>query len=263
MSSSRWIRLDTTWSQSEWLAELDAETRLAWIELLCHVKAHGYAGSAKRLAHVVAARNWGVSADAVRRIEAAAIEDGALVVDEGDWIITGWENHQSDPTAAERMRRYRERQQALSEKAPESDVTRNGRNVTEVTPTKTETYTETDMVHAGARTPMEFPAKPKQVNGQYQYPEIFEQAWAAYPDRDGSNPKVGAYSAFRARVARGAVPDHLVRAAEHYRQECQAKQIEGTPFVQQAATFWGSKEPWREYIKPPKLNGQKHWAEAI
>src|SRR5690606_34326058 len=105
-------------------------------------------------------------------------------------------------------------------------------------------------VHARARTESEFPAKPVQVNGQYQYPEAFERAWAAYPARDGSNPKVGAYSAFRARVARGAVPDQLVTAAEHYRQHCQQREIEGTSFVQQAQTFYGPKEPWREYLEP-------------
>lgn len=119
-------------------------------------------------------------------------------------------------------------------------------------------------VHASARTASEFPAKPRKgSDGQYQYPEIFEKAWAAYPDRDGSNPKVGAYSAFRARVAGGAVPDHLVRAAEHYRTECQSREIEGTPFVQQAATFFGAKEPWREYVDPPKLSGAKHWSEGL
>jgi hypothetical protein len=113
------------------------------------------------------------------------------------------------------------------------------------------------MVHAPARTVDAFPVKPRQVSGQYQYPAPFEQAWAVYPDRDGSNPKVGAYSAFRSRVAGGAVPDQLVRAAEHYRQECQTRQREGTEFVMQAATFYGPSEPWREYLEPPKANGKR------
>lgn len=118
------------------------------------------------------------------------------------------------------------------------------------------------LVHAVARTESTFPVKPRQVGGQYQYPEAFERAWAAYPARDGSNPKVGAYSAFRARVAKGTVPDQLVQAAEHYRQHCQQREMEGTSFVQQAATFWGPKEPWREFVEPPSTNGD-HWSAAI
>jgi hypothetical protein len=231
------------------------------VELLCHVKAHGTAGAAKRLAAHIAARVTGVTRDAFETMERAAIEDGALVVDEGEWVITGWSDRQVDPTAAERMRRYRERLQALTEE-PAKAVTRNDRNVTAVTPTETKTETKTTTsVHK--RTELEFPVKPKQSSGQYEYPEPFERAWAAYPSRDGSNPKVGAYSAFRSRVASGAVPDQLVIAAEHYCQHCQSREIEGTSFVQQASTFWGPSEPWREFVQAPvakRANGAK-WVE--
>lgn len=256
-STSRWIRLDTTWDHSAWIAALEPEAQLAWVKLLCHVKAHGYAGSVKRLAPAVAARVWGLRVTSVTEMEEAAIADDALMVEGDEWVITGWGERQSDPTAAERMRRYRERQQHDTPESPADDVTRNSRNVTGVTPTETETSTDTSTVHAPARTASEFPVKPRKgSDGQYQYPEAFEQAWAAYPDRDGSNPKVGAYSAFRARVAGGAVPDHLVRAAEHYRQECQSRQREGTQFVMQASTFYGPSEPWREYLEP-KANGTR------
>jgi hypothetical protein len=250
---SRWIRLDTTWSQSGWVAALEPEARLAWVELLCHVKAHGYAGSVKRLSPNVAARLWGLRVTAVTDMEAAATSDDALIIDEDEWIITGWSQRQSDPKAAERMRRYRERQQEDAELSTEADVTRNARNVTETTPTETETETSTSMVHKG--TEDVFPAKPKQVKGQYQYPEPFERAWASYPSRIGPNPKVGAYGAFRARVASGADVEELVIAAGHYGRECRVKEKEGTEFVLQAATFYGPNEPWRDYVDPPKASG--------
>jgi hypothetical protein len=219
------------------------------------VKAHGTAGAAKRLAAHIAARVTGVTRNAFETMERAAIDDGALVVDEGEWVITGWSDRQVDPTAAERMRRYRERLQALTEE-PAKPVTRNDRNVTAVTPTETKTETKTTTsVHK--RTELDFPAKPKMVKGQYEYPEPFERAWSAYPSRDGSNPKVGAYSAFRARVAEGADPEQLVTAATHYDIECRRKQRVGTEFVLQAATFWGKKtEAWLQYVEPPKGNGQ-------
>ena len=178
-STSRWIRLDTTWDHSEWVAAMDPEAQLAWVKLLCHVKAHGYAGSVKRLTPAVAARVWGLRVTSVTEMEAAAIEDEALVIEDDEWIITSWSERQSDPTAAERMRRYRERQQEDTPEPPPDDVTRNERNVTGVTPTETETYTETSMVHAPARTLDAFPVKPRQVGGQYQYPEAFERAFFA------------------------------------------------------------------------------------
>jgi hypothetical protein len=142
VSASRWIRIDTTWSQSEWVAALEPEARLAWVELLCHVKAHGYAGSVKRLPANVAARLWALRVTAVTQMEEAAIADQALVIDDGEWVITGWSARQSDPKAADRMKRYRERQQRDTPSATVTDVTRNGRNVTATTPTETETETE-------------------------------------------------------------------------------------------------------------------------
>jgi hypothetical protein len=127
-----------------------------------------------------------------------------------------------------------------------------------------EAETEKKKLSVHKRTESGFPVKPKQSSsGQYEYPEAFERAWAEYPSRDGSNPKVGAYSAFRSRVATGAVPDQLVIAAEHYRRHCQSRDIEGTSFVQQAATFWGPSEPWREFVQAPvakRANGAK-WVE--
>lgn len=258
---SRWIRLDTTWSQSEWLAVLPAASRLAWVELLCYVKAHGYAGAAKRLTPVVAARVTGVTRNDFECMEKAAIEDGALVIDGGEWIVTGWGDRQSDRTAAERMRKYRERQQQDTPPGQERNVTGVTRNGRHAQSTETETETYTDTVHAGART--EWPAKPKKAGGQYEYPEPFERAWASYPRREGSNPKVGAYKAFRARVKSGDEPEDLATAAEHYRQHCQATEKEGTAYVQQASTFWGPSEPWRDFLEPPSANGNGHWSQGL
>jgi hypothetical protein len=42
--SGRWFRLNTTWSQSEWLAELSPAARLAWIELVGLVASEGFCG---------------------------------------------------------------------------------------------------------------------------------------------------------------------------------------------------------------------------
>jgi hypothetical protein len=137
---------------------------------------------------------------------------------------------------------------------------------------ETEAETEEEahiMVHE--RTVDVWPVKPRKADGSYIYPPPFERAWSLYPRRDGSNPKTGAYKAFRARVKSGDDPAALTTAAEHYAQHCRARQIEGTSYVQQAATFWGPSEPWREFVEsrpspngqrsnaPPNIQGWKPW----
>jgi len=137
-ASGRWFRLNTTWSQSEWLAELTPAARLAWVELLGYVKAHGYAGRARTVSPAVLGRMIAIEPDDIRAMLAAAAADDALQVDDGEWVVTGWRDHQGDATAAERVRKYRE-------KTPPdgvTDVTRNARNVTDVTPTETERKTD-------------------------------------------------------------------------------------------------------------------------
>ena len=99
--------------------------------------------------------------------------------------------------------------------------------------------------------------KPRKVDGQYEYPDEFEAAWKSYPTRRGSNPKVGAYKSFRARVKSGDLPEDLILSADHYRKFCQHDELDGTEFVKQAATFWGPQEAWREFLVMPTLNGKR------
>ena len=112
-----------------------------------------------------------------------------------------------------------------------------------------------------------WPTKPpKDDSGHYRYPEPFERAWCEYPSRDGSNPKLGAYKAFRARVKSGDDPESMAKAAAHYRKHVQSREREGTEFVAQAATFWGPSEPWREFVEPMSTNGssaQAHWSTKL
>jgi len=136
--SRRWIRLDTTWSQSEWLADLEPEQRLVWVELLCYAKAHGTDGRVK--ASTVALRRvTGVTRDGVDKLVTAAIRHGALEVEDGLWVLTGWKTYQGDATSAERSKRYREKGQQLTPFVTTRSVTPVTRDDTPVTPTETET----------------------------------------------------------------------------------------------------------------------------
>jgi hypothetical protein len=147
--SKRWIRVDTTWSQSEWLAELEPECRLVWIELLCHAKAHGTDGVVKA-SYVALQRVTGVTRNGVHKLVTAAIEHGSVTVEGSCWVITGWREYQGDTTAAKRMKAYRQRQQQDTEAEPLRPLRVTHRNDTPVTPTETETETiKTDMSDPG------------------------------------------------------------------------------------------------------------------
>lgn len=113
-----------------------------------------------------------------------------------------------------------------------------------------------------------YPSKPPKRSGQYQYPPEFEAAWSAYPGRSGGNPKLGAYKQWRARLVSGDDPGDIEAATRHYGQTIAAKGDEGSEFVMMAQTFFGSSEPWREFVDGPKVsaNGkrpQSSWADGL
>lgn len=164
--SRRWVRVDTTWSQSEWLAELHPECRLVWIELLCHAKAHGTDGRVKA-SYVALERVTGVTRYRVQELVTAATEHGSLVEDGGDWVIAEWKTYQGDPTGKERVRRHRQRAQQDSKVTAKRDVTGVTRYNRVVTPTETETETKRD-INVG-------------------YSDEFEQVWLTH--RKGSKAK--------------------------------------------------------------------------
>jgi hypothetical protein len=109
MSAGRWIRLSVGWNDSDWIATLEPASRLAWIHLLCDVKAKGARGGMKVMPPKLAARRWDVPVKAVERMLDAAKSEGAIAEVDGVWEVTKWKKYQHDETAAERMRRYRER----------------------------------------------------------------------------------------------------------------------------------------------------------
>jgi hypothetical protein len=119
---------------------LSVGSQLAWVKLLCYMKRDGVSGRVKSLAPFVAAKKWSIGVEDVEKLIQAAIAHGALVSDEGIWVLTAWDEHQgSDPTNAERQARFRGKKHVT----PSNAVTPL-RNVTPVTICHaTETETET------------------------------------------------------------------------------------------------------------------------
>lgn len=136
MSKSRWLRLNTDWHLSDWLVVLSAESRLAWVQLLCHIKTNGFGGECKSVAPMIAERLWFVNEPSIRQMLQAAENAGALVVEDGVWKIAKWKQYQGDDTAAERQAKFKENKKVTEGNALATEKTK-------VTPTETETETET------------------------------------------------------------------------------------------------------------------------
>lgn len=121
--ADRWVKLNTNWMESDWLIVLGAEARLAWVQLICYTKTNGLAGRVKAKSAMVFARQNFIGEESVGQMILAAKANGALEEVDGDWILTGWVRHQGgDETAAERMRRMRNRKKSDDSV---TDVTRN------------------------------------------------------------------------------------------------------------------------------------------
>lgn len=107
----RWLRLDMDWEDSPWLDALDGTAAGCWPRVLCLMKRTGVNGVCKRPDIGVLARRWRVDASAINTLVGAAVQHGALVIDEETWTVTGWEKYQNpDVTAAERKRAQRARE---------------------------------------------------------------------------------------------------------------------------------------------------------
>jgi hypothetical protein len=76
--------------------------------------------------------------------------------------------------------------------------------------------------------------------------EFFDRFWAAYPRRDGANPKQPAAKAFGRAVSAGADPEAIILGAQHYRSEQLGKDAR---FVAQAVT-WLNQERWGDHCQP-------------
>lgn len=85
-----------------------------------------------------------------------------------------------------------------------------------------------------------------------EYSRDFEDAWAIYPKRAGSNPKRGAYKAWAARLKAGEQAQEMLDGVMRYAAFIQASGKAGTEFVQQAATFFG---PNRHYLEAWEIAG--------
>lgn len=99
----------------------------------------------------------------------------------------------------------------------------------------------------------------KAVKKEEKLSSVFEQAWTAYPKRQGGNPKARAVSAWFARVAQGVLEADMLAGVERYARYCDAVGKTGTEYVMHAGTFFGPGERWKESYA---VTAQKHSEDA-
>lgn len=76
---------------------------------------------------------------------------------------------------------------------------------------------------------------------------VFEEFWAAYPTRDGSNPKAPAWEKFKVVLKTGVDANTLITSARSYADELRKNRQNSTQFVAQAVT-WLNEKRWQDYV---------------
>jgi hypothetical protein len=110
--TSRWVRLDVDFGDTEWLFPLSGLAELAWVKLLAYAKRSGIRGRVRCLSPSVAAEKWKCGLDAFDEMMTAATagDNPAVIEVDGDWFLTGWDRYNPiDRTNADRQRHLRER----------------------------------------------------------------------------------------------------------------------------------------------------------
>ena len=140
----RWIRVNTDWDDSTWLADLPWDVRACWLVVLCHVKVNGIGGICKEPNVKRMAASKDVPVTALRAVIKAAVDHGALRTLEGRWEVVKWREYQKDDmTNAERQKRHRE----LKKEQSNAPVTALRNGITDETKTLTKTETKIGRAH--------------------------------------------------------------------------------------------------------------------
>jgi hypothetical protein len=156
-----------------------------------------------------------------------------LVRVNGGFCVLNFDRYRKrDATAAERMKRYRDKQK-------DEIVTRNERNATRnVTPTLQKQKQK---------------QKQKKDSIRMLEREFDTEFWPEYPKRLGNNPKKAARGKYVSRRKGGVPKADMLDGAVRYRKYCEAADQVGTKFVLMAQTWLGERtEGWTQEWTAPK-----------
>lgn len=111
-------------------------------------------------------------------------------------------------------------------------------------------------------TPTYTPVVPKGTKGAE--PDGFAEWFAAYPKRDGANPRAPAATRYASAIKAGTTPETLLRAVQAYAAELGRKGKLGTEYVKQAQ-FWLSPNDrlWEHYGQQAQAAEQRAAAADV
>lgn len=142
----RWIRLDATWHESKWLADLPWASRAAWPLVLGHIKVSGIGGRCRAPLIGRLAAGLDVPVECLEECIRAAIEHGAMTEQDGEWTVVKWHEYQTPDDSAERVARHRNaRRNGVTPLQPVTEDGNGGVSELLCRVTETETKTKTDI----------------------------------------------------------------------------------------------------------------------
>ncbi len=119
---------------------------------------------------------------------------------------------------------------------------------TEVESTEVE---KTEQLKIISDDPTVDPPKKKRIKNDYT-PD-FETMWKHYPN---GKTKVAAFAAWNATLKDGEDVQEMTTAAINYARVCKKEHRE-LKHILHCATFFGPREPWKDYLTPPSLTGSR------
>lgn len=127
------------------------------------------------------------------------------------------------------------------------------RSATTEAETETEAETDSEAIASGADAPR------KRVGSR------FNEFWAAYPRRDGPNPRKPAEQRFTSLVKSGVDPGMMVEAAKKLAVDEAARGNVGTRFIPQAVT-WLNQQRWADHsavVAEQQAQAAEHFASQV
>jgi hypothetical protein len=173
-----------------------------------------------------------------------AFEGRRMVRVDGGFVILNFMKYrEKDQTAAERMRKYRDR------------ITRDSYAVTSNGDGATRNVTQAEAEAEAEAEERKYTRSAKPRSRAIEPDHEFLRAWETYPKRAGDNPKASALTAWNARRREGVTAADLLAGVERYRRYCEATDRIGTEFVMQARRFFGKQRPYAHQWEAPNRKG--------
>lgn len=249
-----------TWRQAIIRSELPATTRHVLLTLACHIND---AGESAYPSIDLLAFETSLSRRAVISHLQAATALGWIRTSKHGFAGQKWARNEYDPRIPDGFVPL----DPPSKRAPEggepndkkvvNESNRLSKKVVNVVPEGGEPDDKKVVNHVHSNRPIELSIEqttlsahaesrsPKKSEGETDID--FEEAWKAYPKRDGGNPKAAALKAWKARLREGIEATRLVAATRGYAAAMLKAGNVGTRFVLQASTFFGPDRRFAEF----------------